>query len=174
MIKLAIGAGVVGLGILGSVFQPSWAPDPIPLEAGQTYRTGSPLSKPGALGLFGAIGESIVGGDNFSGGGTAVFDGQRFVDTTDYLGGPTVVEAGPQCPHIEIDGQPACTFQTVADANNARQAAIDALPEGEFDRISESRPPAVVPTCEASQQLATFLTQDDELGVVMVYVCIDR
>lgn len=149
MIKEAIAVTGVGLTILGSIFQPSWAPQPIPLTPGQEYRTGSPLSKPGFFGLFGAIGESVVGGDNFSGGGTAVWDGQRFVDTAQYLGGHSEAvrqasaffgNEAPQEPSVTVNGQ---RFPVLSHADaKAAQDSVDwsAAQNGERYPIPNSEP----------------------------------
>lgn len=179
MIKLAIASTALGGALLTGFFQPEWAAPPIPLTPGQEYRTGSPLSKPGLGGLFGSIFESTYGGQQFKGGGTVLYTGNGgFVDTTSYSGGPTqppqVQEA--TCPHITVNGQTFCTYQSLDAAHSAQRGMVDALPTPSDPTLpvelgSENKPRAVVPICEASQRLAVFFVPDDELGTRMIYVC---
>ncbi len=178
-IAIAVIALFVVVGVASAAeWQPSWAPEPIPLVPGQEYRTGSPLSKPGLGGLFGAIFESTYGGQQFKGGGTVLYTGNGFVDTTSYSGGATQPPAAQEatCPHITVNGETFCTYQRLHDAQAAQQGMVDALPTPSDPTLPaelgrENKPRAVVPICEASQRLVVFHVPDDELGVRLVYAC---
>ncbi|HSG61613.1 MAG TPA: hypothetical protein VLA24_09290 [Pseudomonadales bacterium] len=126
-----------------------YAPQPITLEPGQIYRTGSPLSQPGLLGLIGGM------AGTHTGGGYERWNGPQM---------------GPNANAWEIDGawSPATATEYQTQSNTLDMVTATKL----FDASpgdGQNRPRAEVPDC-AGQLLVSFLP-DATLGSRMVYTC---
>lgn len=148
VIKL-IAITVLSTGIL-SGFTGS-APRAIDLVPGQVYRTGSPLSQPGIIGLVGGI------AGTHTGGGYEVWNGPYVDASADVL--------NTRGSWIPVD---AATYvvQATTYSHEQAQAAQDQI---DWTNV-ENRPRAVVPDC-AGQQLYVTYVPDAEIGAVAQYHC---
>lgn len=170
-------------------WQPSWAPDPIPLVQGQEYRTGSPLSQPGLMGLFGGLANGLTGGalPEFTRGGSIIWRGE----TATCAG----IEVNGQCLRALSTNQAqtlqdAIDWSTVANAdrvavpgangwacNKSRaepmQMAIKLYDQGitSFDCDGNPIEHASAGDCPAGQRLWVTMVEDDALGARNVYTC---
>lgn len=170
-------------------WQPSWAPDPIPLVQGQEYRTGSPLSRPGLMGLFSGIANGLTGGalPEFTGGGSIIWRGEMATCAG--------IEVNGQClralTHGEaVAAQDAVNWPTIANASrvtvpgvtaqacsmSARERmkiAIKLYDQGitSFDCDGNPIEHASAGACPAGQRLWVTMVEDDVLGARNVYTC---
>lgn len=170
-------------------WQPSWAPEPLPLVNGQEYRTGSPLSRPGLAGLFGGIANGVLGGalPEFTGGGSIVWQGGAV--------GCAGLEINGQCyptmtPSEARTAQDGIDWSTVANAQRVTvpgvdgracnkskaeqmQMAMELYDQGitSFDCDGNPIEHANVGNCAAGEVLTVAYIKDETLGARAVYTC---
>lgn len=144
--------GLVAFLVIASVasaqgWQPSWAPQPIPLIQGQEYRSGSPLSRPGFLGLLGGLANGVTGGamPDLTGGGSEIWQGET-----------------QGCAGVEVNG--VCMKTFTPEEARAAQEGID------WSNI-ENQERVVIPTCTDGQRIFVTMTPDAELGARLIYSC---
>lgn len=148
MIKF-IAIAVLGTGLFTG-FTGS-APRAIDLVPGQIYRTGSPLSQPGVIGLFGGLAGTHTGGGFERWNGPTVAATDEVLHVTG-----TWSQAGP----ADYSVQQATTY-TIEQATAAQ------------DKINwstvENRPRTVVPDCDG--HLYVTYVVDNEIGARAEYEC---
>lgn len=151
MIIKLIAIAVLGTGILSGLA--GSAPRAIDLVPGQVYRTGSPLSQPGVVGLFGGL----VG--THTGGGYERWNGPYVAASDDVL---NVAGSWSQAGASEY------AAQNVTYTIEQAQAAQD---EVNWATV-ENRPRTVVPDCDG--QLYVTYVADSEIGARTDYECKER
>lgn len=182
--KLIIGltAFLAVAGTAGAMeWQPSWAPVPLELVPGQTYRTGSPLSRPGLLGLFGGIVNGVTGGtigaEYLTGGGTITWEGPSTAPATVTINGvklrtltPAEAKAAQEAAPVATENKSRLGDDKRADCGYSFAKAVQM--DTAYDWCSAtSIEYAALPQCPAGQALWTTLVEDDELGARPVYDC---
>jgi len=144
-----IAIGGIALGLFGAIT--GSAPQAIELVPGQVYRTGSPLSQPGPIGLVGGMAGLMTGG------GYEVWQGP-------YVGAHDEV--------LNVGGVWVSTDSATvaAQATTYTQAQAQAAQDGVDWSTVPNQPRAVVPNC-AGQRLYVTYAPDAIVGVVAKYEC---
>lgn len=143
-----VALGILGVGILAGIS--GSAPQAIDLVPGQVYRTGSPLSQPGLIGLVGGW------AGTHTGGGYEVWQGPYVAAGADVFDLP-----GRWVP---VDGpiaQPQNATLTVEQAQTA-QDAVD------WQQVPNQLR-TVVPDCDG--QLVVIYVPDGVIGARATYQC---
>lgn len=144
-----IGIAVLGVGLLGGIT--GSAPQAIELVPGQVYRTGSPLSQPGLVGLVGGW------AGTHTGGGYEVWQGPHVGVNDEVL---NVVGSW-----VPVDGATVAAQATTYTTEQAQAA------QGSVDWATvPNQPRAVVPNC-AGQRLYVTYAPDAIVGAVAKYEC---
>jgi hypothetical protein len=139
---------VLGVGILGGIT--GSAPQAIDLMPGQVYRTGSPLSQPGIIGLVGGV------AGTHTGGGYEVWQGPHVAASADVLN-----TAGAWMP--------ATSFSYMAQGTTYSHEQAQAAQDGINWAAVPNQLRTVVPDC-AGQLFVTY-APDAEIGAVAQYTC---
>lgn len=144
-----IAIGGLALGLFGAIT--GSAPQAIDLVPGQVYRTGSPLSQPGLIGLVGGMAGLTTGG------GYEVWQGP-YVDAHDEV--------------LNVGGTwvPADGATVAAQATTYTQAQAQAAQDSVDWSAVPNQPRAVIPNC-AGQQLYVTYAPDSQIGAVAKYQC---
>lgn len=143
-----VALGILGLSILGGIS--GSAPQAIDLVSGQVYRTGSPLSQPGIVGLVGGW------AGTHTGGGYEVWQGPHVAAGADVFDLP-----GRWVPVNGQLAQPQSATLTVEQA----QAAQDAV---DWQQVPNQLR-TVVPDC-AGILIVTYVP-DSVIGARAIYIC---
>lgn len=162
-------------------WQPSWAPQPIQLIQGTEYRTGSPLSKPGGLGLLGGIANGISGGEmpSWAGGGTLIWEGENVACDGVIINSicmPVFTHAAEARAAQEsidwstVENKPRTGDGERADCGYSFAEAVEM--DTAYDWCSgEQIDYARLPSCPDNQALFATIVKDTELGARTVYSC---
>jgi hypothetical protein len=144
-----VAIGGVALALFGAIT--GSAPRAIELVPGQVYRTGSPLSQPGPIGLVGGMAGMLTGG------GYEVWQGPH---------------VGVHDEVINVGGVwvPTDSATVAAQAATYTQAQAQAAQDGVDWSTVPNQPRSVVPNC-AGQRLYVTYAPDSIVGAVAKYEC---
>lgn len=143
-----VALGILGLSILGGIS--GSAPQAIDLVPGQVYRTGSPLSQPGLIGLVGGW------AGTHTGGGYEVWEGQHVASGADVFDLPG--------RWVQVSGQLAQPQDATLTTEQA-QAAQDVVDWRQVPNQLRT----VVPSCDS--QLFVIYVPDNVIGARATYIC---
>lgn len=139
---------VLSGGLLGGIS--GYAPEAQPLVPGQIYRTGSPYSQPGIIGLLGGIAGTHRGGGYEQWNGPYVGPNDNAWEVV-----------GSWTPATEAQHRAQNTSLTLEEAQAAFSSASG--------NKTQNRPRATVPNCEG--RLFVTWVVDSELGARAQYSC---
>lgn len=148
MVKIA---GIVLLSAAGLFGLFGYSPRAVPLEPGAVYRTGSPLSQPGIIGLFGGLLGTRRGGGYEQWNGPYIGTNDTVYDKRD---------SGYWTPATQAQFQAQQGGLLLS-----RAAQLNAV----APRDGQNAPRAIVPQCDG--QLFVTYVRDTALGARTTYSC---
>jgi len=161
-------------------WQPSWAAEPLPLVHGQEYRSGSPLSRPGLLGLLGGLANAVTGGElsAWTGGGFEVWQGAtEAAPATITINGVQMrvfthaeALAAQEAAGATIENRPRLGDDKRADCGYSFAKAV--AQDSAYDWCNDQPVDhAALPDCPTGERMFVTIVRDDELGARNVYTC---